>query len=97
LHGSADPISYLDPRCQKYLDGAVLDYEHTLMWQGFKWHNPQQDAACGCGLTFTAKAKPEPGRSDAAAESAEPANEAAGERATQGAPVLNEKRVFRTL
>ncbi len=48
---------YLDPRSLKYIEGAVIDYENTLMWQGFKWHNPLQESACGCGLTFNAKEK----------------------------------------
>ena len=36
-----------------YLGGSVLDYEKTLMYQGFKFKNPQEASKCGCGHSFT--------------------------------------------
>ncbi|MDX2055791.1 MAG: iron-sulfur cluster assembly accessory protein [Polyangiaceae bacterium] len=75
---------YLDPRSLKYIEGAVVDYENTLMWQGFKWHNPLQESSCGCGHTFNAKEKPSDG-SVAATEG--------GQTALQG----SEKKIFKTL
>jgi iron-sulfur cluster assembly protein len=46
---------YVDKRSIQYLEGSVLRYEHTLMYQGFKFDNPQQESSCGCGLTFSVK------------------------------------------
>jgi iron-sulfur cluster assembly protein len=44
-------------RCDKksiiYLGGSVLDWEKTLMFQGFKFKNPQEATRCGCGHSFT--------------------------------------------
>lgn len=34
------------------LNNATLDYEKTLMRQGFKFHNPNEKSTCGCGLSF---------------------------------------------
>jgi iron-sulfur cluster assembly protein len=31
----------------------VLDWEKTLMFQGFKFKNPQESTRCGCGHSFT--------------------------------------------
>lgn len=45
----------IDPRSVPYIDGSTLTYENTLMYQGLKWHNPQQETACGCGATFSVK------------------------------------------
>ncbi|MFO0613064.1 MAG: iron-sulfur cluster assembly accessory protein [Polyangiaceae bacterium] len=36
-----------------YLGGSILDYEKTLMYQGFKFKNPQEASKCGCGHSFT--------------------------------------------
>jgi iron-sulfur cluster assembly protein len=45
----------VDNRSIKYLEGSVLRYENTLMYQGFKFDNPQQESSCGCGQTFSMK------------------------------------------
>ncbi len=42
-----------DPKSLIYLSGAVLDWEQTLMQQGFKWRNPHEKSNCGCGHSFT--------------------------------------------
>src|ERR1700733_6818736 len=48
------PVRVLsDPKSLIYLNGAVLDWEHTLMQQGFKWINPHEKSSCGCGHSFT--------------------------------------------
>jgi len=48
------PVRVLcDPKSLIYLNGAVLDWEQTLMQQGFKWRNPQEKTSCGCGHSFT--------------------------------------------
>jgi iron-sulfur cluster assembly protein len=48
------PVRVLcDPKSLIYLHGATLDWEHTLMQQGFKWQNPHEKSSCGCGHSFT--------------------------------------------
>ncbi len=48
------PVRVLcDPKSLIYLSGAVLDWEQTLMQQGFKWINPHEKTNCGCGHSFT--------------------------------------------
>ena len=42
-----------DPKSLIYLSGAVLDWEQTLMQQGFIWVNPHEKSSCGCGHSFT--------------------------------------------
>jgi iron-sulfur cluster assembly protein len=42
-----------DPKSLLYLNGATLEWEHTLMRQGFKWVNPHEKTSCGCGHSFT--------------------------------------------
>ena len=43
----------VDPKSLLYLNGSVLDWEQTLMQQGFKFVNPQEKTSCGCGHSFT--------------------------------------------
>jgi iron-sulfur cluster assembly protein len=43
----------VDPKSLLYLNGSELDWEQTLMQQGFKFRNPQEKASCGCGHSFT--------------------------------------------
>lgn len=42
-----------DRKSLLYLGGSILDYEKTLMYQGFKFKNPQEASKCGCGHSFT--------------------------------------------
>jgi len=46
---------YVDPKSLIYLAGSTLDYEHTLMFQGFRFKNPQEATKCGCGHSFTVR------------------------------------------
>lgn len=46
---------YIDKKSLIYLAGSTLDYEHTLMYQGFRFRNPQEASRCGCGHSFTIK------------------------------------------
>lgn len=46
---------YVDKKSFVFLAGSVLDYEKTLMFQGFKFRNPNEAASCGCGHSFTVK------------------------------------------
>ncbi len=43
----------VDPKSLLYLGGTVLDWEQTLMRQGFKFVNPNEKTGCGCGHSFS--------------------------------------------
>ena len=45
---------FVDPKSFLYLHGMTLDYEETLMRQGFNFINPNSSRSCGCGSSFTA-------------------------------------------
>ena len=45
---------FVDPKSFIYLGGMVLDYEQSLMKQGFNFINPNASRACGCGSSFSA-------------------------------------------
>ncbi len=42
----------VDPKSLIYLNGTVLEWEQTLMHQGFKFVNPNEKSGCGCGTSF---------------------------------------------
>ncbi len=43
----------VDPKSLLYLNGSTLEWEQTLMRQGFKFLNPNEASSCGCGHSFT--------------------------------------------
>ncbi|MGD0675302.1 MAG: iron-sulfur cluster assembly accessory protein [Polyangiaceae bacterium] len=43
----------VDPKSLIYLNGTVLDWEQSLMRQGFKFVNPNEKSGCGCGSSFS--------------------------------------------
>jgi iron-sulfur cluster assembly protein len=43
----------VDPKSLIYLNGTVLEWEQTLMRQGFKFANPNEKSGCGCGSSFS--------------------------------------------
>lgn len=45
---------FVDPKSLLYLNGTTLEYENTLMRQGFVFQNPNAARSCGCGSSFTA-------------------------------------------
>jgi iron-sulfur cluster assembly protein len=45
---------FVDPKSFIYLHGMVLDFEETLMRQGFNFINPNSTKSCGCGSSFSA-------------------------------------------
>jgi iron-sulfur cluster assembly protein len=45
---------FVDPKSFLYLNGTTLEYEETLMRQGFVFQNPNAARSCGCGSSFTA-------------------------------------------
>ena len=44
---------FVDPKSFLYLAGMILDYEETLMRQGFNFINPNSTKSCGCGSSFS--------------------------------------------
>jgi iron-sulfur cluster assembly protein len=46
---------FIDKKSLIILAGSVLDYEKSLMFSGFKFKNPNEATACGCGHSFTVR------------------------------------------
>jgi iron-sulfur cluster assembly protein len=44
---------FVDPKSFIYLHGMTLDYQETLMQQGFVFTNPNSTKSCGCGTSFS--------------------------------------------
>jgi iron-sulfur cluster assembly protein len=44
---------FVDPKSFLYLHGMTLDYEETLIRQGFNFINPNSTRSCGCGSSFS--------------------------------------------
>ncbi|MGH9598707.1 MAG: HesB/IscA family protein [Terracidiphilus sp.] len=44
---------FVDPKSFVYLHGVTLDYEETLIRQGFNFINPNSSRSCGCGSSFS--------------------------------------------
>src|ERR1700678_4393486 len=44
---------FIDPKSYVYLKGMTLDYEETLIRQGFNFINPNSARSCGCGTSFS--------------------------------------------
>jgi iron-sulfur cluster assembly protein len=42
----------VDPKSLLYLSGSTLEWEQTLLKQGFKFVNPHEKSGCGCGHSF---------------------------------------------
>ena len=42
----------VDPRSLTLLDGTELDFVREGLNEGFKFHNPNAKANCGCGESF---------------------------------------------
>jgi iron-sulfur cluster assembly protein len=50
----ASPVRVVvDPKSLLYLSGTLLDWEQTLLKQGFKFVNPHEKSGCGCGHSFS--------------------------------------------
>jgi iron-sulfur cluster assembly protein len=43
----------VDPKSLLYLSGTMLEWEQTLLKQGFKFINPHEKSGCGCGHSFS--------------------------------------------
>lgn len=44
---------FVDPKNLPFLDGVELDYGRDGLNEGFRFSNPNEKAACGCGESFT--------------------------------------------
>jgi len=44
---------FIDPKSLAYLDETTLDFQVTLVRQGFVFHNPRAAHSCGCGSSFS--------------------------------------------
>lgn len=44
---------YVDHRSMRLLKGTILDYQRSLMSNGFKFHNPNATSTCGCGTSVS--------------------------------------------
>src|SRR5476651_380404 len=42
----------VDPKSLPYIDGTELDFAREGLNEGFKFHNPNEKDACGCGESF---------------------------------------------
>jgi iron-sulfur cluster assembly protein len=54
IYNFEDVRVFVDPKSFIYLHGMILDYEETLMRQGFNFINPHSTQSCGCGSSFSA-------------------------------------------
>jgi iron-sulfur cluster assembly protein len=54
VYNFEDVRIFVDPKSFIYLHGMILDYEETLMRQGFNFINPHSTKSCGCGSSFSA-------------------------------------------
>jgi iron-sulfur cluster assembly protein len=43
---------FIDPFSARYLEGARVDYQDSLMGAGFRVDNPNAVAVCACGTSF---------------------------------------------
>jgi iron-sulfur cluster assembly protein len=44
---------YCDKKSILYLTGCTLEWQKTLMYQGFRFVNPQEKSSCGCNESFS--------------------------------------------
>jgi iron-sulfur cluster assembly protein len=44
---------YVDPKSMVYVDGTEMDYVKQGLNEGFEFKNPNVQAECGCGESFT--------------------------------------------
>ena len=45
----------VDEKSLDFLNGSTLDYVREALKQAFKFENPNVDATCGCGESFSVK------------------------------------------
>ena len=57
LFEAHDAKVIVDAKSLEFLDGSTLDYVKEGLKQVFKFINPNVDATCGCGESFSVKEK----------------------------------------
>jgi iron-sulfur cluster assembly protein len=57
LFEAHDAKVVVDAKSLEFLDGSTLDYVKEGLKQVFKFSNPNVDATCGCGESFSVKEK----------------------------------------
>jgi iron-sulfur cluster assembly protein len=57
LFEAHDAKLVVDAKSLEFLDGSTLDYVKEGLKQVFKFTNPNVDATCGCGESFSVKEK----------------------------------------
>ncbi len=57
LFESHDTKVVIDTESLEFLDGSTLDFVKEGFKQTFKFDNPNVDATCGCGESFSVKEK----------------------------------------
>ena len=57
LFEAHDAKLVVDAKSLEYLDGSTLDFVKEGLKQMFKFDNPNVDATCGCGESFSVKEK----------------------------------------
>ena len=50
---------FVDPFSARFLTGACIDYQDTLLGTGFRVDNPNAVASCACGISFRVKGERE--------------------------------------
>ena len=57
LFEAHDAKVVVDAESLAFLDGSTLDFVKEGLKQVFKFENPNVDATCGCGESFSVKEK----------------------------------------
>ncbi|HKA45374.1 MAG TPA: iron-sulfur cluster assembly accessory protein [Burkholderiales bacterium] len=57
VFGAQDAKVVIDAESLTFIDGSTLDYVKQGLSQSFKFENPNVDATCGCGESFSVREK----------------------------------------
>lgn len=57
LFESHDARILVDRESLRYLDGSTLDFRKEGLKEAFRFDNPNVEASCGCGESFSVKEK----------------------------------------
>lgn len=53
VYNSQDITIVTNKQSDNYLQGLHLDFSEDLMGGGFRFHNPNAQSTCGCGISFS--------------------------------------------
>ena len=54
VHEDGEELFVVSPSASMWLTGATMDWEQTVLSQGFNFRNPNESGRCGCGKSFSA-------------------------------------------